>query len=187
MKKRVKIGKYKTVFKGQFFTIEQAPAVFPGGRKGIYERAHRTPSVTILAINDKKQLLLIREYRPTQKRYAWLLPGGRMDKPDENATTAAKRELREETKLQAKQIKLFYTTGKGHSLDWQQYFFIATSLKPDQHPLNGDEDEDISLEFTPLKQAYKMALDGEIYHDSLAYAIIKLYAERYKWLDYTKR
>ena len=185
MKKRVKIGKYKTVFKGEIFTVLQAPAIFPGGRKATFERVCRDASVIILALDDKSRLLLIREYRIARKRYEWFLPAGRADKPGETPLMAAKREFREETKLIAKNMKLFYRTGWGNSLRWEKYYYIATNLKPDPHPLAGDEDQDITIVPTLLSKAYKMALRGDIHKDDLAYSIIRLYQTRQKWLAQT--
>jgi|GEM_PF-2057190 len=55
-KKRVKVGKYKTVFKGAIFKIKQAKAIFPSGKIKIFEQASRLPTVTVLAIDAKRNI-----------------------------------------------------------------------------------------------------------------------------------
>lgn len=176
-KKRIKIGKYKTVFRGIIFTIKQAEVVFPSGQVKIFEQAVRPPSITILAIDTKENLLMTREYRPKYKKYLWRLPAGRVDK-GESPLRAAQRELREEAGFKAKKMKLFHFTDMGQSLDWKRYTYLATGLTP--APLKGDEDEDITVVPTPIPKAFKMVLNGKIKNESMSYLILKLYNSQKK-------
>lgn len=170
--KRIKVGKYKTVFKGVMFTIKQAKAVLPSGKIKILEQAVRPPTVTILAIDDKGRLLLTKEYRLKHKKYLWLLPSGKVDK-GESPFKAAQRELQEETNFKAKKLKLFHITDSGQSLGWKMYAHVATGLIP--APLKGDEDENIKIVPTSISRAFKMVIDGEIEKENIAYLIMKLY------------
>lgn len=176
-KKRVRIGKYKKVFKGITFEIQQAKAVLPNGQIKIFEKAVRPPTVTILAIDDRGRLLLIREYRTKHKRYLWRLPSGRVDK-EKSPIKASQRELREETGFKAKKLKLFHLSDTWQSLDWKRYSYLATGLIA--APLEGDEDEDIIVAPTSISKAYKMVKDGEIENENMAYLIWKLYKFRKK-------
>lgn len=177
--KRIKIGKYKTVFRGIIFEIKQAKAIFPSGQVKIFEQAVRPPSVTILAIDKKGKLLLTREYRSKYKRYLWRLPAGRVDRK-ENQLKAAQRELREETGFRASKMKLFHLTDMGQSLDWKRYTYLATGLT--SAPLKGDEDEDITVVPTSILKAFKMVLEGKIENEAMSYLILKLYNSRNKLL-----
>jgi len=69
------------------------------------------------------------------------------------------RELREETGYAAgKLIKIGeFFLAPGYSTEYM-HVYLASDLRPD--PLPGDEDEFISLEPIPIKQAYDMALNG---------------------------
>jgi ADP-ribose pyrophosphatase len=63
-------------------------------------------STVVMPVDDKRRVLLVRQYRLPAMKYLWELPAGRID-PGENALQAAKRELREETGCRAKKfIKL---------------------------------------------------------------------------------
>ncbi|MEK6970081.1 MAG: NUDIX hydrolase [archaeon] len=179
---RVKIGKYKSVFKGKFFRVEQASAVFPSGKKTIFERAIRPPSVVIFAFDSQKRILLTHEYRQKSGEYDWRVPGGRVDK-EKNTRVAAQRELREETGYRAKKMKRYIEKDRLGILDWKLVAFLATDLE--YAPLEKDEDEDISVHPKSLSIAYQMVLSGKIKNDFIATSILKLYRERksvYRWL-----
>jgi ADP-ribose pyrophosphatase len=63
-------------------------------------------STVVMPVDEKRRVLLVRQYRLPAQQYLWELPAGRID-PGENALQAAKRELREETGCRAKKfIKL---------------------------------------------------------------------------------
>lgn len=123
-------------------------------------------------------MLLTREYRVKYKRYLWRLPIGRVGK-NERPIKAAQRELREETGLKAKKLKLFNLANTGQSLDWKRYAFLATGLS--KAPLQGDIDEDIKVVPTPINKAFKMVLEVKIENEAMCYLILKLYAQKKKW------
>jgi ADP-ribose pyrophosphatase len=53
-------------------------------------------SAVMMAVDDKKRVLLVRQYRLPADQYLWELPAGRLD-AGEKPLQAAKRELKEET------------------------------------------------------------------------------------------
>src|SRR3989338_6885305 len=98
-------GPITTVFKGSIFTIKRQPVTFPDGHTTEYEYCERPASVSILAFNDKNELLMIKEYRHGYKKNVWFLPSGRMDHVGDTPKRAAIRELREEGGYRPKKIK----------------------------------------------------------------------------------
>ncbi|MDD4988832.1 MAG: NUDIX hydrolase [Candidatus Pacebacteria bacterium] len=179
-KPRAKVSQYKTVFKGQTFEVKRAVATMPSGKKEIFETMHRPPSVMILPINDKKQLLLIREYRSRIKKYIWALPAGKVKiKEGETPIRAAQRELREEAGVRAKKITLLRLAEGGQSWVWRRYAYIATKLVPDR--LTKDEDEDIKVVPVSIDRAFEMIKKDEIYNENMAYMIFRLWAQRKKF------
>ena len=58
-------------------------------------------AVAILAINDRDEIGMIRQYRTPFDRFCWEVPAGTLDVPGEDALRAAQRELREELGCEA--------------------------------------------------------------------------------------
>jgi ADP-ribose pyrophosphatase len=61
-------------------------------------------SAVMMAVDDKKRVLLVRQYRLPAEKELWELPAGRLD-PGEKPLQAAKRELAEETGYRARKWK----------------------------------------------------------------------------------
>src|SRR6202162_4395827 len=53
-------------------------------------------SAVMMAVDEKKRVLLVRQYRLPAGKNLWELPAGRLD-PGEKPLQAARRELKEET------------------------------------------------------------------------------------------
>jgi len=170
--KKIKLGPEKIKHKGKIFNIKQREVFFPDGEKDIYEFCERPASVSVLALNEKKELLLINEYRYGYKKNVWFLPGGRVDQKNDTPKKAAQRELREEGGFRAKKLKLIRKNHPSNTLMWDIYIFFATDLVYDPLPL--DKGEEVSeIKFVPLKKAVQMAVDGTIENEFIAYNIIR--------------
>jgi len=179
--KHVKIGKWKTVFKGNLFTIERATTLLPDGQTRIYERASRPPSVDIIAFDSKNRLLLIYEYRADAKKYFYGLPAGRIEN-GENPKQAARRELMEEAGYDAKNIKLFYKTKPASSYSYISYTYLAKDLVPKK--LEAGEFEDIKVVPVSLSKAYQMVKKEQLRRRETMRSICKLYWNKKKLMNW---
>lgn len=112
----------KRVYKGEIFEAYQWPQKMFDGSTETFEMIKRPDTVQIIpTIADK--ILMAKEEQPTQKRTFSFL-GGRVDE-GEDAMTAAKRELLEETGMVAKKWTLLKTEMPVTKMDWTVYYFIA--------------------------------------------------------------
>lgn len=166
-----RFGKNKIVYKGIMFNIHQREVTFPNGLKKMFEYCERPTSVTIMAFNDKNELMMIKEHRPGFKHAVWFLPAGMVDYKGEPPRRAAMRELREETGYAAKTLKLIQKKSPSSKLIWDIYLYAAKDLS--WNPLPQDPGEFITVHYVTLKKAVAMALDGTIENEFIAYDIIR--------------
>jgi ADP-ribose pyrophosphatase len=85
-------------------------------------------SAVMMAVDARKRILLVRQYRVPARDYMWELPAGRLDK-GETPLQAARRELIEETGYRAKHWKklvMFYPS-PGFVAE-KMTIFLATGL-----------------------------------------------------------
>lgn len=117
----------------------------------------------ILALDERKRepaVLLIRQYRYTANQEIWELPAGRIDK-GEDALTAAKRELAEETGYSASEWKqaLYYYASPGF-VDETMTIFAARDLRKGK--ATPEEDEFITCRLVPLSRAVQWVMSGKV-------------------------
>ncbi len=166
-----KAGPVRTMYRGKIFSIKERDITFSDGSKKVYEYCERPDSVSVLAFNDKGELLLIKERRQYNKPPVWFLPGGRIDKKGDTPKKAAVRELREETGYSAKTLKLAHKKTPSQTLLWDIYIFAAKNLE--YKPLPNEVGEDTVPHFVPFQEAVTMALNGTIENEFVAYNIIR--------------
>lgn len=171
MKKDIHFGQMHTVFTGSIFAIKRQDVHFPDGQTLQYEYCERPPSVSMLAFNEKNELLMIKEYRHGYRKNVWFLPSGRMDRKGDTPKKAAIRELREEGGYRPKTIRFIHKKSPSNTLLWDIYLYAAKDLVYD--PLPHDPEESMTTIFVPWKKAVRMALDGTIENEFISYNIIR--------------
>jgi ADP-ribose pyrophosphatase len=82
----------------------------------------------MMAVDEKKRILLVRQYRLPAEKYLWELPAGKVD-PGETPLQAAKRELAEETGYKARQwTKLVSYFASPGFVQERMTIYLATGL-----------------------------------------------------------
>jgi len=117
-------------------------------------------SAVMMAVDEKKRILLVRQFRLPAEKYLWELPAGRLD-PGEKPLEAAKRELAEETGYQARKwTKLASFWVSPGFLQERMTIFLANDLQQGQAtPM---EDERIETRWFTAKELGDMIRDGKI-------------------------
>ena len=157
----MKIISSREVYKCSLFRVTEDRAVDPESGFHIDRSVVRhIGSAVVMAVDQKKRILLVRQYRLPAERYLWELPAGRLD-PGEKPLQAAKRELLEETGYRArkwKKIVSFYAS-PGYVQE-RMTVFLATGLTEGQAtPM---EDERIETRWFKPKEVEKMIRGGDI-------------------------
>ena len=150
----------EVLMKGRAFTIRRDFLKTPDGRETKFEIVEHGGSVVIIPLDADGNLLFVRQYRHAAGMDMLELPAGTRD-GDEPFEVCAAREIREETGMEAgtlKHIGSFYLA-PGYSTEYMGVF-LATDLK--HNPLEADDDEFLTLEKLPIKEALAMAERGEM-------------------------
>lgn len=110
------------VFKGKMFDVYQWEQELYDGTKATFEGLKRSDTVQVLPVMDGKVLLSYEEQPGKPKSYTFF--GGRIEE-NEEPLEAAKRELMEETGIQAKEWELYKVYEFDGKIEWKTYFYIA--------------------------------------------------------------
>ena len=118
------------------------------------------PAVSIVPIDEKDRLIMVRQYRHPSLRQLLEIPAGIIEDGEDPEETAL-RELQEETGFSSKNLRLMtgFWSSPGFTNEYM-YAFIAKDLLESKLPQ--DEDEDISIEKIPLDQVERLIKFGEI-------------------------
>lgn len=149
-----------TVYRGRIFNVRVDTVEFPDGRTGTREIVEYPGAVVIAALDDREEVLLVRQYRHAVGRELLELPAGKLE-PGEAPLACARRELEEETGFRARewQLLLTYYSTPGFTTE-QMYLYRATGLEATEPA--PDRDEFIQVVKVPLCRALEMVARGEI-------------------------
>ena len=142
------------------FTVTQDQAIDPDGIEIKRAIVQHNGSAVMMPVDDKKRILLVRQYRLPARAFMWEIPAGRVDK-GETVLQAAKRELTEETGYKAKKwtkLASFYVSPG--FLAEKMTIYVAEELKEgEQKPM---EDERIQMQWYRAKEVDEMIKAGKI-------------------------
>jgi ADP-ribose diphosphatase len=153
----------KTVFRGRVFQVTRDRVREPNGVTAVREVIRHSGSVVVLAVDDSAEgplVLMETQYRYAAQSNMFELPAGRID-PGEDALTAGKRELLEETGFTARLWKraLFFYPSPGF-LEETMTVFLARGLKPGI--AQPESDERIVHHLVPLSDVVRQIMSGRI-------------------------
>jgi 8-oxo-dGTP pyrophosphatase MutT (NUDIX family) len=148
-------------YENPWVTVWHDDVTRPDGQPGIYGVVHfRNAAVGIVALDEDDRLLLVGQHRYTLNAYSWEIPEGGVG-PDENPVEGARRELREETGVEAAEWAELARYDLSNSVtDEGGVVFLATALT--EGPADPEPTEDLAIRWVPFAEALAMTIDGRI-------------------------
>jgi ADP-ribose pyrophosphatase len=157
----MKITESREVYACRLFRVTEDKAVDPKTNFEIARSVVRhMGSAVMMAMDEKKRILLVRQYRLPADKYLWELPAGKVD-PGEKPLQAAKRELAEETGYKAKKWEKLasFFVSPGYVAERMTIFRATDLTAGDATPM---DDERIETRWFTRKEIAGMIDAGKI-------------------------
>jgi 8-oxo-dGTP pyrophosphatase MutT (NUDIX family) len=151
----------RVAYENPWITIWHDEVTRPDGEPGIYGVVHfANLAVGVLAIDDADRVLLVGQHRYALDAYSWEIPEGGVPF-EETALEGAKRELREETGIEAATWREIARSHLSNSVsDELAVLYVATGLT--NGVANPDGTEALDVRWLPFDEVLTMTLDGRI-------------------------
>jgi 8-oxo-dGTP pyrophosphatase MutT (NUDIX family) len=159
------------IYRTKWLRVEEARVIRPDGTAGLFGLAHVVRGATVVALDDDRNIFLVKEYKYAVERETIEVISGGIDE-GETPLEAAVRELHEETGHIANKVSEIgvvepFTTivsGRIHMILAQELVY---------RPREAATDDIVEPFRVPFGRALKMIEDGEITHAPSCVAILR--------------
>lgn len=164
----------KIVFSSNIIDLKIATRINPRNNiKGNFYVTQFPDWVNVIAITEKQEVVLIRQYRHGSEKFEVELPGGCLE-VDENPTVGGLRELTEETGYVGSNAQIIGFCNPNPAMQNNSCFTILVSNCSLQQFPSLDEGEDIEVFTIPISEIDNLIKTGEI-SNSLIISAISFY------------
>jgi 8-oxo-dGTP pyrophosphatase MutT (NUDIX family) len=150
----------RSIYQGRILQLGIETLTLPNGETVELEIVRHPGGAAVVALDDREQVCLLRQYRHASGGWLWELPAGKLE-ADEKPQTTAKRELLEETGIQAAQWQtlgnILVTPG---FCDEVIHLFLARELT--QLAAQPQTHEVIEVHWIPFEQALARVFNGAL-------------------------
>ncbi|MBX5497259.1 MAG: NUDIX hydrolase [Bryobacteraceae bacterium] len=162
----------RIAYENPWIRVREDRVLRPDGQPGLYGVIELRPSVAIVALNEHEQVALVGQWRYPLDRYTWEIPRGASRDGESDILQAARRELREETGIEARTWRSLGAIDLCNGvMRSTEHLFLATDLTLlDAQP---DPEEDLLLRWVSFDEAFRMVMENELREASSAAAILK--------------
>ena len=151
----------KDIYENAWIEVSHHEVINPSGNNGIYGVVHfHHKAIGIIAVDEQLNIVLVGQDRYPLNAYSWEIPEGGCPIGEDNLS-AAKRELKEETGLEASQWEPLCKFHLSNSVtDEEGQLFLARNLKAGNS--SPEETENLSVKRVTLEEALLQIDRGEI-------------------------
>lgn len=142
---RIEVLAAEKLFDGRIFDVVEETIRLPSGLEQRLQLVDHHGAAAIAAVNDRGELLLVRQYRHAAGAWMLEVPAGRLE-AGEDPLAAARRELEEETGYRARSwnvLSTFYPA-PGFCSEFMT-LFVARELELVRDRRPHDDDEELEL------------------------------------------
>lgn len=161
----------KEIYSGRIIHVKEDIVKLPNGKTAGRELVLHNGGVAVIAVDDDKNIFMVRQYRKPYDEMVLEIPAGKLEK-GENPYDAGLRELREETGYIAKELEFM---GKCYPspgyLNEIIHIYFAKNLEFVGQEL--DSGEFLEVVKIPFSEALKMVMENEIVDAKTQVAILK--------------
>ena len=147
------------VHNGRVIQVSTERLLYSDGREYEIDFVRHPGAAAIVAVDAANRVCVVRQYRHGIQDFLWEIPAGKLD-AGERPEVCAARELKEETGVQANRW-----TSLGQYIPAPSLFTEIIHLYLAQDLIigaaNPDADEELDLQWLPLKEAAGLILRGE--------------------------
>ena len=164
-------------YENAWVTVWHDEVTRPDGSPGVYGVVHfANLAAGVLVLDGDDRVLLVGQHRYALDAYSWEIPEGGV--PDgETALEGARRELREETGVEAADWQELARVHLSNSVtDELAVLFLATGLS--HGVATPDGTEDLAVRWLPFEEVLAMTLDGSISDAMTVLAVERLALRR---------
>jgi len=148
------------IYRGRVVKLDLVNVTLPDGQTSQREIITHPGAVAIVALDDAKNVLMVRQYRLAAGRVMLEIPAGTLE-PDEAPIVCAERELQEETGYKPQNLTPIggIFVAPGYTTEYIHLFRASNLI---ESRLEMDSDEFIEVIKIPFSQALDMVDKGEI-------------------------
>jgi len=146
---------------GRLIQLDQETVALPNGKEVTLDIVHHPGGAVITALNEERQVCLLRQYRHAAGGTIWELPAGCIDPGDSTPLVTARRELEEEAGVVAEHWRELGSifTSPGFS-DEVLYLYLAWGLRETR--TDHGADELIEVHWLAFDEALRMIDSNDI-------------------------
>lgn len=164
----------REIYRGRLIRLDRETASLPDGREVDLDIVHHPGGAVIVALNERREVCLLRQYRHAAGGTIWELPAGCIDPGEADPLATARRELEEEAGVLARDWQplgpILTTPG---FCDEVLHLYLARGLSTTR--TDHGVDEVIEVCWLALSEALAMVMDNRIYD---AKSIVGLFMAR---------
>ncbi len=163
----------KEIYDGYIVKVRLDTVLMPDGKTAKRDIVMHPGGVGIVALTDKGEILLVKQFRKPIEKAIYEIPAGKLDK-NEDSLVCGLRELEEETGYKCKELKYlgYMYPSPGFTDEITHIYFTDSLLKGEAHP---DEDEFLDVVAVDKDKVLKMIMDNEINDAKTVFGILKAF------------